>query len=237
MQVLLPIKSLSNAKGRLCELLDQSHRQGLFKAMTHDVLAVLTAQTEISSVILISDDPVAELLADKYGIELMTERALKVAGLNEAIQAAVLKLASRKINDVMIIHADIPLVNGPSLSELISRHHCLKGPKMSIIPDRHRIGSNCIICSTESKFIFQYGENSFQRHCDLATSLGFSVQVIEDPDIGCDIDYPYDLEHFLNRNTSNNSSRTKKYLSKHGITKNYIKTVCNRSTSQGQEYG
>ena len=82
MHAIVPIKNLSDAKERLSLLLDKSHRQGLFKAMTFDVLSVLKKQPGISGIVIVSDDPVAARLAEEHGTELLTENELKVKGLN-----------------------------------------------------------------------------------------------------------------------------------------------------------
>ena len=121
--MLLPIKNLSNAKERLSNLLDKTRRQGLFKAMTDDVISVLTKHPGISEVAIISDDPFAARLAKKHKTALFTERSLRVRGLNAVIQATVARLALRQIDNVMIIHADLPLINATNLSKLISMHN------------------------------------------------------------------------------------------------------------------
>ena len=236
MHVLLPLKKVSDAKERLSILLDKTHRQGLFRAMTDDVISVLTKHPGISRVAIISDDPVAAQLAEDYQTELLTENELKVGGLNAVIQAAVSRLALRQIDDVMVIHADLPLINAANLSQLISLHNNSDGPRLTIAPDRHNNGSNCLICNPASTFTFKYGKDSFRKHCAQADSLRFGIQVLENPDIGCDIDYPHDLVHFLDRTKGRGSTHTVKYLNKNGITHTFINSICNQSTMQGLQH-
>ena len=236
MHAIVPIKNLSDAKERLSILLDKSHRQGLFRAMTLDVLSVLKKQPGISGIVIVSDDPVAARLAEEHGAELLTENELNVKGLNAVIQAAVSHMALRQIQDVMIIHADVPLINAANLSQLITMHRKIKGPRLTIAPDRHHNGSNCIICNPASSFAFHYGADSFHKHCAQANALRFEIQVLDDPDIGCDIDYPQDLAHFLARSQGCNATRTGKYLSKNGITHAFIKNAYDQSTLQDRQY-
>ena len=193
--MLLPIKNLSNAKERLSNLLDKTRRQGLFKAMTDDVISVLTKHPAISEVAIISDDPFAARLAKKHKTGLFTERALGARGLNAVIQATVSRLALRQIDNVMIIHADLPLIDASNLSKLISMHNNLDGPRLTLAPDRHRNGTNCLLCNPASAFTFQYGKDSFRNHCaeanspDLANFTAFSTSVVTVPTLGFGIKF------------------------------------------------
>ena len=236
MQALLPIKNISIAKERLSRLLDSAQRQALSYAMIHDVLAVLAEQPEISGVALVSEDPIAADLAFEYGAELVTEASLKAAGLNKVVQATVSMFALRNITDVMIVHGDLPLVNRTALSELIALHDSLDGPRVTVAPDRHREGSNCLLCSPAASFNFMYGTDSFIRHCASAKKLKFKLQVLDDPDLGCDIDYPEDLACLLHRVETGNARQTVKCLSKHGITAETLKGSGVEPFSQGHEY-
>jgi 2-phospho-L-lactate guanylyltransferase len=236
MHALLPIKNLSNAKERLSNLLDKTRRQGLFRAMTDDVISVLIKHPGISEVAIISDDPFAARLAKKHKAGLFTERALRVRGLNAVIQAAVSRLALRQIDNVMIIHADLPLINATNLSKLISMHNNFDGPRLTLAPDRHRNGTNCLLCNPASAFTFQYGKDSFRNHCAEANSLRFSIQVLDDPQIGCDIDYPQDVTHFLDLSKGGTLTSTGKYLCKNGITHTFIRNSYKQTSSQGQHY-
>ena len=81
-----------------------------------------------------------------------------------------------------------------------------------------------------------YGTDSFYRHCANAKKLRFRLQILDDPDLGCDIDYPEDLAYLLDRVKTGSATRTVKCLSKHGITAEKLKCSGVESSSQGHEY-
>ena len=68
---------------------------------------------------------------------------------------------------------------------------------MTLVPDRHRDGTNVIALPTDMPFQFAYGPGSFQRHLDSAIADGLSVRVRRDPLLALDIDTPSDLVHPL----------------------------------------
>ena len=41
---------------------------------------------------------------------------------------------------------------------------------------------------------YDFGEGSFQRHCDRAIKSGARLEVVELPSLGLDLDLPEDLE-------------------------------------------
>jgi 2-phospho-L-lactate guanylyltransferase (CobY/MobA/RfbA family) len=41
---------------------------------------------------------------------------------------------------------------------------------------------------------YDFGEGSFQRHCDRATKSGARLEIVELPSLGLDLDLPEDLE-------------------------------------------
>ena len=95
---LIPLKRLTEAKTRLAGLLQSSDRQALALAMVEDVLAVLSAHNDIDSITVVSDDPVAPLLANRYGARCWQERDLGCTGLNAVIAAASQRLLLLLLN-------------------------------------------------------------------------------------------------------------------------------------------
>ena len=94
---LLPVKDLVKAKTRLAGVLAPHERRALAQAMVEDVLVALTGCGRLQGVLMVSDDPGAELLAYRYGVELMPEWRLGCRGLNAVIAAACRSVISIKM--------------------------------------------------------------------------------------------------------------------------------------------
>ncbi len=217
MWALIPLKRYGQAKQRLSGFLMPGERISLLKAMLEDLLFVLCGHPEIESVLLVSDEPTVKKMALDKALELITEEELGVNGLNDVVQAAVSKLAQRGIDDVMVIHGDLPLLTEQEISILIKSHQQAKSPAVTIAQDIEGQGSNCVLCTPASQMHFQYGVNSLQKHRVHAQEISASLQIINLPGAQCDIDTPVDLIKLVNHPLLVKASQTKRYLDESGI--------------------
>jgi 2-phospho-L-lactate guanylyltransferase len=194
---ILPLKDFVNAKQRLSGVLAPHERRRVFQAMVNDVLDVLSIHPAIEQTVIISDDPSAEMLAEHYGVMHWEEAQLQAKGLNGVIEAAAATLAEQGVADLMIVHGDLPLVSAEEIQVLVDAHLNSEKPAVSISPDSPKQGTNCMICSPPQVIRFHYGENSFNKHSDEATSHNITVNVVPQSGLGCDIDNPADLNELL----------------------------------------
>jgi len=81
--LLVPVKSLDNAKQRLGNAYDQHHRTLLAEAMLRDVLIAVTGVTGRVAVFLVTSDARAEALANEFGFGVIEDRR------NESETAAI----------------------------------------------------------------------------------------------------------------------------------------------------
>jgi len=63
-----------------------------------------------------------------------------------------------------------------------------------ITPDRHKEGTNALLVSPAGLIEYDYGENSFERHCEQAREAGARLEICELLSIELDLDLPEDLE-------------------------------------------
>lgn len=189
---LLPLKDLVRAKTRLAGMLAPFERRALAQAMVEDVLAVLSSHSGLAGTLLVSDDVGGELLARKYKAELLAESALPVTGLNEVLRAGCQHLAVRGVEDVMIVHSDLPLLSPEAVSTLLSRYHA--GDNTVVIsPDRLLQGTNVLVTPTRNHPEFRYGPDSCSYHRFAAREQEYCVDIVPLPATGLDVDTPSDL--------------------------------------------
>jgi 2-phospho-L-lactate guanylyltransferase len=93
---------------------------------------------------------------------------------------------------VLILPADLPLVAREDIQVLLDRAG--KPPVVVIAPDRHGRGTNALLISPAGLIEYDFGENSFQRHCDRARQAGARLEVVTLPSLGLDLDIPEDFE-------------------------------------------
>jgi len=93
---------------------------------------------------------------------------------------------------VLILPADLPLVTREDIQVLLDR--AVKPPVVVIAPDRHGKGTNALVIAPAGLIEYDFGENSFQRHCERVKQAGARLEVVELPSLGLDLDEPEDFE-------------------------------------------
>ncbi|MDX1733469.1 MAG: 2-phospho-L-lactate guanylyltransferase [Halioglobus sp.] len=212
---IIPLKDLVQAKSRLSGLLGPSERRALAQAMAEDVLAQLQLHPRVDDVVLVSDDAGARMLAAAYGARCWSERSLGCHGLNAALAAACGRLARERSGQVLIMHADVPLVTGRELDEAIAAQAAAAG--IVIGPDRHGIGTNLMLFSLPGVPDFHFGSDSCRRHLAWARTACVPAHTVQLPGIGLDVDEPEDLARLLAAAGSGAGARTFEMLRSSGV--------------------
>lgn len=235
MQVLLPLKEFAAAKQRLAGVLSAAERAQLFEAMVEDVLLVLTQHSEIKKIAICSRDQAARWLANYYDVEFIDEKNLSALDLNQAVNQAAKKIHARGECDLLVVHGDLPLLRANDISDFLHVHcnGCSSGdssgdgagggsgnsPAVTMVSDRHGIGTNLLAWRALPSFCAAYGEHSFQRHCAQARALNIEPVVCDLSSARCDIDEPEDLLFLLSQNANSCAEKTLDFLHRSGIAK------------------
>jgi 2-phospho-L-lactate guanylyltransferase len=67
-------------------------------------------------------------------------------------------------------------------------------PVVVVAPDRRKEGTNALLVCPAGLIEYDYGPNSFERHCQGALRAGARLEICELPSIALDMDLPEDLE-------------------------------------------
>lgn len=176
--VLIPVKAFGEAKGRLSDALDQRTRAELAKRMaTH----LVKAQENVNVAVCCDDAGVVEW-ATSVGASTIW---CPGTDLNGAVQQGLGELRDAGYSSVAIAHSDLPLAT--SLDRLLG------WSGVTLVPDRHRTGSNVIVVPTSVDFRFSYGTGSFHRHIAEAVHHRCGLRIVHDTKLGWDVDHPDDL--------------------------------------------
>ncbi len=189
---LIPYKP-KNPKTRLSAVLSEEEREAFAQAMLEDVLKAIAENCCMPVV-------VATELFDSEVVQITVKDADLNATLNE-----ILPTTSR---DLLIIMADLPLVDEPSLKRVLSTDK-----DMAIVPGRGG-GTNVIYLREPWKFRVNYYGTSFMKHLQAASDAGLSVEVIDSFRLHTDIDEEDDLVELLIHGTG----RSREYLEGLGFT-------------------
>ena len=186
--LLIPVKSLKTGKSRLSKVLSGRQRQQLNEFfLRHIVQVAKDYSTEDRTTIITECNSVA-LLARSLGVRVIKQTG--TLGLNQAAEQGVEKLRANGADNILIIASDLPTIRASDLAEVAVRG---MGSRIVICPDKSRTGTNAIYLAAETQIRFQFGPNSFVRHCREAEILGIAPVIHFNDRIAMDVDVPDDL--------------------------------------------
>ncbi|HSJ89160.1 MAG TPA: 2-phospho-L-lactate guanylyltransferase, partial [Anaerolineales bacterium] len=187
---IVPVKPLRRGKSRLAGALSEEERTELNRNLLQNTLKTLAEIKELEEVLVISRDPAALTIARNYGARTVREDGQPE--LNTALKRATVIAQVYAIRGVLVLPADLPLISREDVQTLIQR--AIDPPVIVIAPDRHGTGTNALLISPSGLIEYDFGENSFQRHCERARNAGARLEIVNLPSLGLDLDLPEDLE-------------------------------------------
>ena len=187
---IIPVKPLRRGKSRLAGALSEDERAELNQSLLQHTLKTLSNIKELEQVLVVSRDPHALTIARQHGARTVREDGQPQ--LNTALTRATVVARVYATRGVLILPADLPLISNEDVLTLIERAG--EPPVVVIAPDRHGRGTNALLISPSGLIEYDFGENSFQRHCDRAKQAGARLEIVDLPSLGLDLDLPEDLE-------------------------------------------
>jgi len=195
---IIPVKPLRRGKSRLSGILSEDEREKLNYAMLENTVKVVSSVSGIDEVLVISRDPAALALTRNYGAKTIQEEGSPE--LNKAIRRATKVASSYSVQSVIIIPADLPLINVEDMNLFIGKAG--RPPEIIIAPDRRADGTNALLISPIDAIEYRYGNNSFHIHVKQAKEKGVRVEVCDVPSFSLDVDLPEDYELMRKTNIS-----------------------------------
>jgi len=187
---IVPVKPLRRGKSRLAGLLSEEQRTSLNRYLLEHTLTTLNKISEIEHTLVVSRDPAALALTRSMGGRTVMEDG--APQFNTALKRATIVAQAQGARSVLILPADLPLVEPADLEALLSRG--LTSPVVVIAPDRRQDGTNCLFINPAGLIEYGYGPGSFQRHSQRAVQAGANLVVVNSERVGLDLDLPEDLE-------------------------------------------
>lgn len=182
--VVIPIKSFTLAKGRLANTLTPSARADLARECATTV--VRAAQP--LPVYVVCSDPDVAAWAHQLNAHVVD---CPIPGLDAAVATGVQHAEKDGAQHVIVSHADLPLARNIG--------HVVRSGKVSMVPDRHRDGTNVLSFPLGVGFTTAYGPGSCDNHIRIAESLGLDVEIIHDEFLELDVDTSDDLSELHRR--------------------------------------
>jgi 2-phospho-L-lactate guanylyltransferase len=187
---IVPVKPLRRGKSRLAGLLSEEQRTRLNRYLLVHTLTILNEISDIEHTLVVSRDPAALALTRSMGGRTVLEDG--APQFNTAIERATIVAQAQGARAVLILPADLPLVESDDLRILLS--YGQTPPVVVIAPDRRQEGTNGLFVNPAGLIEYSYGPGSFKRHCQSATEAGAKLEIVNNERINLDLDLPEDLE-------------------------------------------
>jgi 2-phospho-L-lactate guanylyltransferase len=187
---IVPVKPLRHGKSRLSGALSDEQRMELNRVLLERTLKTLLDLKEVEQVLVVSRDSAALALARDLGARTVQEDG--APALNTALKRATVVAQVYASRGVLVIPADLPLLTASDVLALLAR--ATEPPVVVIAPDRRRKGTNALLLSPADLIEYDFGGDSFSRHCEQARNVGARLEVVDLPSLGLDLDLPEDLE-------------------------------------------
>jgi len=189
---LIPLKTLGLGKTRLSPDLCSGHRKHLVETMLGAVIKALTESARLDQIAIVGMDP---LQCPAHVLHLPDPGQ----GLNAALAFGRHQLRRLGAVELLMIHADLPLVTGKDIDAFISAG---RQRGIAMAGDRHGSGTNALFLQARSDFRFCFGENSLTKHLQQADICGLQPALSRSPGLMIDIDTPQDLSLLLGANNN-----------------------------------
>ena len=197
--VVVPLRGVESGKSRLGQALDAEEREVLVLGLLGRTLDVLAAWPLAQRVYLVTGDAVTGELARRAQPALTVLGEPRDGGLNAALRAARDAAAAAGATAVLMLPADLPLLDVAALDRLLDGADAAlaagKGHALVVVaPADARGGTNALLVSPPNLVEPSFGESSLAAHLLAAARADATVQLVIDPALGFDLDTPDDLE-------------------------------------------
>ena len=188
--ILVPVKSISNAKNRLSAHLTITQREALVQQMLKGVLTVLADHCPDLHKVVVTNDAWAIELGASLGFEIIRE--LTQRSESDSVDAACEQLEQRGFQGVLRLPLDLPLIEYEALNALLDAIR--KGAPVILVPSHEGTGTNALFRSPPTRFASHFGPDSLRLHAEATRASGCEPLILQSPTLALDIDEPADLK-------------------------------------------
>jgi 2-phospho-L-lactate guanylyltransferase len=187
---IVPVKPFLLGKSRLAGTLSGEERSLFNRMMLEHTLGVLRDSPEVDQTLVVSRDPEVLAVAREFGVRTLLEHG--TSHLNMALMRATAVAKAFAIRGILVLPADLPLVAPEDIKVMVDT---VKEDRLiTIAPDRHDDGTNALLIFPTGLIPFEFGPQSFHKHCAHAKQIGARLEIVRRISLGLDLDRPDDLE-------------------------------------------
>lgn len=180
--IVVPVKSLERAKGRLSPVLRPLERAALTLAMLEDVLDATMAMPGWQTWVISPDEAVLEVSARRRARPVVEEDPGLLAAIHQVEETAA------GADALTVVLGDLPLLTPKALGPVLRT----VGPVVAA-PSGSDAGTNVLLRRPPDVIPARFGTDSFRKHRDSAELRGIPFAEVRSPELGFDLDRPEDI--------------------------------------------
>jgi len=197
----VPLKHPVCARRRMLEDLTAKQRHSMYFTLARRIITALRDVPMVRDTVIVTSSAEVEIFAGQLGVRVMHQ--MLDEGINSACEAAIASSSAVGITNALIVSGDLPMVTSKSITALLQAAD-LQHPGVTIVPDRHHVGTNALVCTPADAIRLHFGPNSFAEHIRTARERGLELRVFDSGELALDIDEPEDLDAWRGYDTHNN---------------------------------
>ena len=187
MWVVIPIKSLHNAKRRLSPILNSKQRAHFSYLLLLDLMETLALSDSVDGISIVSSDPALAVIAREHDADFMLMKT--DCGYAHDALMAIQQLSRHEIERIAIIPSDVPQLVPAEVEQL----NQTPAHGVTLCPARMDGGTNALVFTPPLEIPLLFGRDSFIKHQQAARNHGLDVRILHLPGLERDIDRPQDL--------------------------------------------
>ena len=152
------------------------------------------ARTVADDVVVISPARQLAEIVEPSGARLIVQRGL---GLNEGLEQARFDALVDDVEELVVLHGDLPNLQGPDIETLLTALPEDGSPAVAIAPDRAGTGTNGLVLRPPGVIRFRFGTGSFAAHLEEVSAAGVPLVAVNRAGLSFDLDTPDDLARWL----------------------------------------
>jgi 2-phospho-L-lactate guanylyltransferase len=182
--IVLPVKSLAEAKSRLEPVLSPLERGALTLAMLEDVLDVTLDVSGWDTWVISPDETVLEIAMARGAHAVEEDRP----PLSVAVRQVEEEAEGRLVDALAVLLPDTPLVTHAALTRALRTLGAVV-----VAPSADESGTNLLIRRPPAAIAARFGHDSYRRHLRSAAEAKVPTAVVETPELAFDLDLPSDI--------------------------------------------
>jgi 2-phospho-L-lactate guanylyltransferase len=176
------------------DALSAKQRHSMYFTLARRIITALRDVSLVRDTVIVTSSAEVEIFAGHLGVRVIHQ--MRDEGINAACEAAIASSSAMDITNALIVAGDLPLVSSESILALLQSAH-LEERGVTIVPDRHHVGTNALVCTPADAIRLRFGPNSFAEHLRTAREHGLAARIFESGELALDIDEPEDLDAWL----------------------------------------